>query len=88
MNEILSNKVDLNHTYLPCMEVEPNINPKAAIRNSQITGNVIIEENVHVVNAVIRADEGTPFYISSGSNIQDFAILHAYSTQVDGKQAR
>jgi carbonic anhydrase/acetyltransferase-like protein (isoleucine patch superfamily) len=88
LNQILSNKIDLNHNYLPHLEIEPNISPNAAIRNSQITGNVYIEENVHVVNAVIRADEGTPFYICSGSNIQDFAILHAYTTQMNGKQIK
>jgi carbon dioxide concentrating mechanism protein CcmM len=40
-----------------------------------------VEENVHIVNAVIRADEGTPFFIGKGSNIQDFAVLHGYTTQ-------
>lgn len=72
-----------NTFYLPENIVLPTIHPKATIVNSTITGDVVIEEDVFVINAVIRADEGTPFYISKGSNIQDFVTLHAYFTQED-----
>ena len=44
---------------------------------SCIIGNVTIEENVFIAsNVSIRADEGTPFYIGSGTNIQDGTIFH------------
>ncbi len=81
MNNILPNEVNENTNFLPCSKIKPSIHPTATVRNSQLVGNVIVEENVHIVNAVIRADEGTPFYIGKGSNIQDFAVLHGYTTQ-------
>jgi carbon dioxide concentrating mechanism protein CcmM len=81
MNNILFNEVSEETSFLPCLKIKPFIHHTATIRNSQIVGNVIVEENVHIVNAVIRADEGTPFYIGIGSNIQDFAVLHGYATQ-------
>jgi carbonic anhydrase/acetyltransferase-like protein (isoleucine patch superfamily) len=78
MNEILSNEIVENALYLPENKIEPLIHESATIRNSQIIGNVVINENVHIVNAAIRADEGTPFYIGKNSNIQDFCVLHGY----------
>lgn len=81
MNNIIFNEVSEKTNFLPCSKIKPYIHSTATVRNSQILGNVIVEENVHIVNAVIRADEGTPFYIGMGSNIQDFAILHGYTTQ-------
>lgn len=70
--------------YLPQSIISPSIHPSANIVNSTITGDVTIKEDVNIINSVIRADEGTPFYISKGSNIQDFATLHAYFTQENG----
>jgi carbonic anhydrase/acetyltransferase-like protein (isoleucine patch superfamily) len=81
MNEITFNEVNTEAKFLPSEKIKPFIHPAATIRNSQITGNVTVEEKAHIVNAVIRADEGTPFYIGVGSNIQDFAVLHGYTTQ-------
>ena len=78
MNEILYNETLENAAHLPLESTLPIIHESASIRSSQITGNVIIKEKVHIVNAAIRADEGTPFYIGKGSNIQDFCILHGY----------
>jgi len=75
---ILSNETWGDAIYLPENKIEPTIHEKATIRNSQITGNAIISENVHIVNAAIRADEGTPFFIGKGSNIQYFCVLHGY----------
>lgn len=44
---------------------------------SSIIGDVTIEKNVFVgANVVLRADEGTPFYIGCNSNIQDGVIFH------------
>lgn len=84
MNNILFNEIIEKTNYLPCSKIKPCIHATATIRNSQIIGNVFVEENVHIINAVIRADEGTPFYIGKGSNIQDFAVLHGYATQENG----
>jgi carbon dioxide concentrating mechanism protein CcmM len=42
-----------------------------------IVGNVTVENNTYVGPFVsIRADEGTPFYVGSNSNLQDGVILH------------
>ena len=44
---------------------------------SSIIGDVRINKDVFIgCNVAIRADEGTPFYIGSKSNIQDGVILH------------
>ncbi|HBJ1651085.1 DapH/DapD/GlmU-related protein [Clostridium botulinum] len=44
---------------------------------SSVIGDVKIEKNVFVgCNVVLRADEGTPFYIGCNSNIQDGVIFH------------
>jgi carbonic anhydrase/acetyltransferase-like protein (isoleucine patch superfamily) len=44
---------------------------------SSVIGGVTIKDNVYVApNVSIRADEGTPFYIGSNTNIQDGVILH------------
>jgi len=44
---------------------------------SSIIGDVIICKEVFIgCNAMLRADEGTPFYIGSKTNIQDGVILH------------
>lgn len=81
MKNILFNQFAENTGFLPSLKIKPQIHDSATIRNSQVLGNIIIEENVHIVNAVLRADEGTPFFIGKGSNIQDFVTLHGYSTQ-------
>lgn len=81
MNHLVFNEVSNRANYLPDVKIQPDIHPTAAIRNSQLLGNVIVSENVHIVNAVLRADEGTPFFVGAGSNIQDFAVLHGYVTQ-------
>ncbi|MBN1067654.1 carbonate dehydratase [Clostridium botulinum] len=44
---------------------------------SSVIGDVKIEKNVFIgCNVVLRADEGTPFYIGCNSNIQDGVIFH------------
>ncbi|MED1229738.1 carbonate dehydratase [Bacillus nakamurai] len=48
-----------------------------------------IKDNGYVApNVTIRADEGTPFYIGSNTNLQDGVILHGLLKQfvsIDGK---
>lgn len=44
---------------------------------SSVIGDVRIKDNVYIApNVSIRADEGTPFYIGSNTNLQDGVILH------------
>lgn len=44
---------------------------------SSVIGDVSIEKDVFVgCSVVLRADEGSPFYIGAGSNIQDGVIFH------------
>ncbi|SOC06437.1 carbon dioxide concentrating mechanism protein CcmM [Ureibacillus xyleni] len=56
----------------------PKIHQTAFISQfSSVIGDVTISNNVFVApNVSIRADEGTPFYIGSNTNLQDGVILH------------
>jgi carbonic anhydrase/acetyltransferase-like protein (isoleucine patch superfamily) len=56
----------------------PNIDKTAFVSQfSSVIGDVTIRDNVYVApNVSIRADEGTPFFIGSNTNIQDGVILH------------
>ncbi|WP_348981337.1 carbonate dehydratase [Bacillus sp. DNRA2] len=56
----------------------PNIDQTAFVSQfTSVIGDVTIRNNVYVApNVSIRADEGTPFYIGSNTNIQDGVILH------------
>jgi carbonic anhydrase len=56
----------------------PTVDPTAYVGPfSSVIGDVTIGENVFIApNVSIRADEGTPFYIDSETNIQDGVILH------------
>lgn len=60
------------------ISIYPKISESAFIGPfSSVIGDVIIEKNVFVgANVVLRADEGTPFYIGYNSNIQDGVIFH------------
>jgi carbonic anhydrase/acetyltransferase-like protein (isoleucine patch superfamily) len=55
-----------------------------------ILGEVIIEDNVIVApHASLRADEGAPFRICKGVNIQDGVIMHGLLdrfVEIDGEQ--
>jgi len=60
------------------ISVYPKISESAFIGPfSSVIGDVVIKNNVFLgANVVLRADEGTPFYIGYNSNIQDGVILH------------
>lgn len=60
------------------ISIYPQISESAFIGPfSSIIGDVTIDNNVFVgANVVLRADEGTPFYIGGNSNIQDGVIFH------------
>ncbi len=57
---------------------EASIDPTAYVHPfSRIIGDVYIGANVMVAPGVsIRADEGTPFHIGAGSNVQDGVVIH------------
>ena len=57
---------------------EPSIAPTAHIHEfASVTGDVRVQDRVLIAPSTsIRADEGAPFYIGSGSNIQDGAVIH------------
>jgi len=60
------------------ISVYPKISESAFIGPfSSVIGDVVIKNNVFLgANVVLRADEGTPFYIGYNSNIQDGVVLH------------
>ena len=57
---------------------EPQIDPTAYVHSfSKLIGDVRIGSNVLIAPGVsIRADEGMPFYIGEGTNIQDGVVIH------------
>lgn len=57
---------------------EPKIDDSAYVHSfSNLIGNVQVGANVLIAPGTsIRADEGTPFYIGKGSNIQDGVVIH------------
>ncbi|MEG3847840.1 ribulose bisphosphate carboxylase small subunit [Microcoleus sp. herbarium19] len=57
---------------------EPKIHDTAYVHSfSNIIGDVHIGSNVMIAPGTsIRADEGTPFYIGQGTNIQDGVVIH------------
>ena len=57
---------------------EPNINDSAYVHSfSNLIGDVNVGANVLIAPGTsIRADEGTPFFIGTGSNIQDGVVIH------------
>jgi SulP family sulfate permease len=45
---------------------------------ANVIGRVILGDYVHIAaGSSVRADEGTPFFIGSNSNIQDGVVIHA-----------
>ena len=74
MNFIAPNPV----TSFNPLPVYPHIHPTAYIGPfATIIGDVTIGRNVFVApSAVLRADEGTPFFIGRNTNIQDSVIFH------------
>jgi len=71
---------------------DPHIDEKDFVSSkATIIGDVLLEENVIVCpNVSIRADEGAPFRIRYGTNIQDGVILHGlkdrFVTDDEGKK--
>ncbi len=61
--------------------ISPNIDPSVFIGPfSSIIGDVTLNANVFIAcNVALRADEGTPFYVGSNTNIQDGVVFHGLS---------
>jgi len=77
-------KIAENWVKMPKIDKKAYVDPSA-----EISGEVFINQDVMVAPHVsIRADEGTPFYIGKGTNIQDSVTLHGLFEkfiEVDGK---
>lgn len=58
-------------------------------KQANVAGRVVLGDHVHIAaGSSVRADEGTPFYIGSSSNIQDGVVIHALKDKhvlVDGE---
>lgn len=65
------------------IQVWPRISRRAFLSPfSFVAGDVTIRKNVFVAPFVsIRADEGSPFYIGEGTNLQDGVILHGLKSR-------
>jgi SulP family sulfate permease len=47
-------------------------------QKASVIGRVVLGEHVHIAaESSVRADEGSPFFIGSNSNIQDGVVIHA-----------
>jgi SulP family sulfate permease len=57
----------------------PYVPPTAYVHpKASVIGRVVLGDDVHVAaDTSLRADEGSPFHIGAGSNVQDGVILHA-----------
>lgn len=57
---------------------EPQVDKTAYVHSfSRLIGDVRIGEHVFIApGSSIRADEGTPFYIGSSTNVQDGVVIH------------
>ncbi len=58
---------------------QPNINETAYVHSfANLIGDVQVSAKVLIApGSSIRADEGSPFYIGEGTNIQDGVVIHA-----------
>ncbi len=68
---------------LPEIHESSHVDPLAVV-----IGRVVVESDVLIApGASIRADEGSPFFIGRGTNIQDLVVLHGLGKkyfEVDG----
>jgi acyl-[acyl carrier protein]--UDP-N-acetylglucosamine O-acyltransferase len=69
----------------------PQLHPSAFVSPfASIIGDVRVGGNVFIApNTSLRADEGTPFYIESDTNLQDGVILHGLAHerfQINGRE--
>lgn len=67
------------HPWLDHIRARPHIPRTAYVHpKASVIGRVVLGDDVHVAaDTSVRADEGSPFFIGAGSNVQDGVILHA-----------
>jgi SulP family sulfate permease len=67
------------HPWLDHIRDRPHVPPTAYVHpKASVIGRVVLGDDVHVAaDTSLRADEGSPFFIGAGSNVQDGVILHA-----------
>lgn len=67
------------HPWLEHIRDRPHVPPTAYVHpKASVIGRVVLGDDVHVAaDTSLRADEGSPFFIGAGSNVQDGVILHA-----------
>jgi sulfate permease, SulP family len=73
------------------LKARARLAPSAYIHDkASVIGDVVLGDHVNVAaSASVRADEGTPFFIGSSSNIQDGVVIHALKdryVQVGGEE--
>lgn len=68
-----------HHQWLSQIREKARIAATAYIHpQSSVIGRVVLGDHVHIAaGSSVRADEGTPFFIGSNSNIQDGVVIHA-----------
>jgi carbon dioxide concentrating mechanism protein CcmM len=70
-------KTSINKSICPTIHSSVFVSPF-----SSIIGDVTINQNVFIAcHVVLRADEGSPFYIGCNTNIQDGVIFHGLAKQ-------
>lgn len=67
------------HPWLDHIRDQPIVPSTAYVHpKASVIGRVVLGDDVHVAaDTSLRADEGSPFFIGAGSNVQDGVILHA-----------
>jgi SulP family sulfate permease len=73
------------------LKARARLAPSAFIHDkASVIGDVVLGDHVNVAaSASVRADEGSPFFIGSSSNIQDGVVIHALKdryVQVGGEE--
>jgi len=70
--------------WLPNVRSLPVVPPSAFVHpQATLIGRIVLGDNVHVAaDTSVRADEGSPFFIGPGSNIQDGVVIHALKEQL------
>jgi sulfate permease, SulP family len=67
------------HTWIAHVRATPH-QPRSAFVHDKasVIGRVVMGDHVHIAaGSSVRADEGTPFFIGSNSNLQDGVVVHA-----------
>jgi len=68
-----------HHAWLTHIQERARIAPSAFVHHkASVIGRVVLGDHVHIAaGSSVRADEGSPFFIGSNSNLQDGVVVHA-----------